>query len=51
MRDEGFEIAEGYGLLKEKTFRIGNMGYIKDKDISEMLIALGGIIEELSPQT
>jgi aspartate aminotransferase-like enzyme len=28
MRDKGFELAKGYGSIKNVTFRIGNMGYI-----------------------
>ena len=40
MRGHGFELAKGYGALKERTFRIGNMGYIRIEDIEEMLQAL-----------
>ena len=40
MREKGFELAQGYGLLKDSTFRIGNMGWIPDKYITEMLKAL-----------
>jgi aspartate aminotransferase-like enzyme len=43
MRGRGFELAKGYGPLKERTFRIGNMGYIRLEDIDEMLQALGEI--------
>jgi aspartate aminotransferase-like enzyme len=46
MRKEGFELAQGYGALKEKTFRIGNMGYIPDKDIDLMLEAMERVLEE-----
>ncbi len=48
MRERGFELAKGYGELKEKTFRIGHMGYITDKDIDEMLENLGEVIRELT---
>jgi aspartate aminotransferase-like enzyme len=41
MREKGFELAEGYGPLKKKTFRIGNMGYVEMGDIDLMLEALG----------
>ncbi len=40
MRERGFELAKGYGKLKERTFRIGNMGYIRLEDVAEMLQAL-----------
>ncbi len=45
MRERGFELAKGYGELKERTFRIGNMGYIHLEDIDEMLHALGEILK------
>ena len=44
MREKGFELAEGYGPLKKKTFRIGNMGYIEMSDIDLMLKALGDVL-------
>lgn len=44
MRGKGFELAQGYGALKEQTFRIGNMGFIRNKDIKEMLNALGEVL-------
>lgn len=44
MRKKGFEIAKGYGALKEKTFRIGNMGYIPPEDIDGMLGALSEVV-------
>jgi aspartate aminotransferase-like enzyme len=47
MRGEDFELAQGYGVLKESTFRIGNMGYILDEDISLMLEALGRVKDKL----
>ena len=40
MRRKGFELARGYGGLGERTFRIGNMGYIEFEDIELMLKAL-----------
>jgi len=46
MRGRGFELAKGYGPLKERTFRIGNMGYIRLEDIDEMLHALGEVLKE-----
>jgi aspartate aminotransferase-like enzyme len=47
MREKGFELAEGYGPLKKKTFRIGNMGYIEAKDIDLMFDALGEVLTSL----
>jgi aspartate aminotransferase-like enzyme len=47
MRQRKFELAKGYGAVKEKTFRIGNMGYIPFEDIQEMLENLGEVIDEL----
>jgi aspartate aminotransferase-like enzyme len=47
MREKGFELAEGYGPLKKKTFRIWNMGYIEMGDIDLMLGALGNVISSL----
>ena len=48
MRERGFEIAKGYGEgIKEKTFRIGHMGYMTFEDIEEMLQNLKEVIEEL----
>jgi len=40
MRERGFELAKGYGAVKDATFRIGNMGYIEFEDIELMLRAL-----------
>lgn len=48
MRKRGFEIAKGYGEgIKEKTFRIGHMGYMTFEDIEEMLQNLKEVIEDL----
>ena len=40
MRGRGFELAQGYGALKESTFRIGNMGWMPEGYIVEVLEAL-----------
>jgi len=48
MREKGFELAEGYGPLKKKTFRIGNMGYIEMRDIDLMLETLGDVVSSRS---
>lgn len=44
MRGKGFELAQGYGALKQETFRIGNMGWIPEEYITEMLEALGEVV-------
>ena len=44
MRCEGFELAQGYGALKDTTFRIGNMGCIPEGQINSMLEALGSVL-------
>lgn len=47
MRERKFELAKGYGTVKEKTFRIGNMGYVPFDDIQEMLVNLSEVMNEL----
>ena len=47
MREKGFELAKGYGSVKDTTFRIGNMGYIEFEDIESMLNALGEVLIDL----
>jgi len=49
MRDRGFELAKGYGEgIKEKTFRIGNMGYMTFEDIQDMLSNLKEVVSSLT---
>lgn len=47
MRMKGFELAKGYGDVRETTFRIGNMGCIALSDIDSMLDALNVCITEI----
>lgn len=47
MREKEFELAQGYGALKKRTFRIGNMGYIEMGDIDLMLRVLGEVVSSL----
>ncbi len=47
MREKGFELAKGYGNIKDATFRIGNMGYIRFEDIKFMLEALREVLASL----
>lgn len=44
MREKGYELAQGYGELKDSTFRIGNMGYIEEGSIDSMLTSLREVI-------
>ena len=44
MRGRGYELAQGYGVLKTRTFRIGNMGWMPREYIVEMLGALGEVV-------
>ena len=45
VRARGIELAQGYGALKDTTFRIGNMGYIRIEDIDEMLKTVGEVVK------
>ncbi len=47
MRERQFELAKGYGAVKDTTFRIGNMGYIPFDDIRKMLMNLEEVIMTL----
>lgn len=47
MRMEGFELAKGYGVVQNWTFRIGNMGSIEFADIDSMLDALRKVLVNL----
>jgi aspartate aminotransferase-like enzyme len=47
MREKRFELAKGYGIVKNTTFRIGNMGYIEFEEIESMLEALGEVLAGL----
>jgi aspartate aminotransferase-like enzyme len=47
MRSKGYELAQGYGALKDLTYRIGNMGYIPNQSLNGMLETLKQVYEEL----
>lgn len=47
MREKGFELAKGYGSIKNVTFRIGNMGYIEPEDVESLLDALRTVLVDL----
>lgn len=41
----GFQISNGYGKLKDKTFRIAHMADCQVKDIKELLSNINEILE------
>lgn len=45
LQEKGFLIANGYGDLKEKTFRISHMGDYTVKDVNELLTNINEILE------
>lgn len=47
MLTKGYRIVNGYGSLKNKTFRIGHMGEISLENLEEMLKVLTDVITEL----
>jgi len=47
MKENGYIIANGYGKIKDKTFRIGNMSGIGIEDAVDMLQTLERVIDEL----
>ena len=46
LKEKGFEISNGYGDVKEKTFRIGHMGDTMPKDVKVLIEAMNEILEE-----
>jgi len=46
LKSKGYEISNGYGDVKEKTFRIGHMGDTTPAMIKELLSAMDEILEE-----
>lgn len=46
LKSEGYEISNGYGDIKHKTFRIGHMGDIKPKNIQDLLLTFDEILEK-----
>ncbi len=43
----GYVIANGYGKLKQHTFRIGHMGVVGESDLENLLAALDEVLERL----
>jgi len=46
LKSKGYEISEGYGDVKGKTFRIGHMGDTMPADVRQLLSVMDGILEE-----
>lgn len=46
LKAKGYEISNGYGEVKEKTFRIGHMGDIQPEGLKQLLSAMDEIMEE-----
>ena len=46
LKAKGYEISNGYGDVKEKTFRIGHMGDTTPEMIKQLLSAMDEILEE-----
>ncbi len=44
LRKRGFAISNGYGKLKEKTFRIGHMGDLTPAEVQELLLNIESIL-------
>ncbi len=44
LRKRGFAISNGYGKLKEKTFRIGHMGDLTPGEVQELLLNIESIL-------
>ncbi len=45
LKDKGFEISNGYGEVKDKTFRIGHMGDLTPERVKGLLGAMDEILE------
>jgi aspartate aminotransferase-like enzyme len=45
LKERGMRIANGYGPLKDKTFRIAHMGEIQMADIDSLLAAMDAYLE------
>ena len=49
LKERGFEISNGYGDLKGKTFRIGHMGDHTEEGLAELLAAADEVLERKLP--
>lgn len=48
LKDKGYEISNGYGKIKDTTFRIGHMGDLTVADIKELIEKMDETLEELA---
>jgi len=46
LKEKGYEISGGYGEVKERTFRIGHMGDLTPKRVTELLKVMDETLEE-----
>ncbi len=46
LKSKGYEVSNGYGDVKEKTFRIGHMGDATPDGIRELLSVMDSVLEE-----
>ena len=44
LRRRGFAIGDGYGRLRDRTFRIGHMGYVTDADAEALIAAMDAVL-------
>jgi aspartate aminotransferase-like enzyme len=44
MRERGIIIAGGQGAYEDKIIRIGHMGHVTERDIDEVMLALGDVL-------
>jgi len=47
LKTKGYEISNGYGEVKQRTFRIGHMGDLKPADVKELLKTMDETLEEM----
>lgn len=47
LKEKGYEISNGYGAIKETTFRIGHMGDLTVDEIKGLLEAMDEVMEAM----
>jgi len=48
LKEKGYEISNGYGKIKDTTFRIGHMGDLTVADIKELIEKMDETLEEIA---
>lgn len=48
LKQRGLTISNGYGELKDKTFRVAHMGDVTESEMAELLAAMDELLESLS---